>query len=132
MICRNTQSLPSLADLARRVCEAKEGTPRSARRILRKFVVLSHYDFRCAFCGMDFLESVDAFLLSSLDHLVPRSAGGVGTQGNLVAACLTCNQLKDNRVVETIESARHLVEKRRRLFGRVLDEVVTVFSEAGG
>lgn len=39
----------------------------------------------CGYCG-DFATTVD--------HVLPRSRGGLNSWANLIAACLTCNQLK--------------------------------------
>ncbi|MFV8142270.1 HNH endonuclease [Mycolicibacterium senegalense] len=47
--------------------------------------ILRRDNFACGYCG-DFATTVD--------HVVPRSRSGPNTFANLVAACLTCNQLK--------------------------------------
>lgn len=47
--------------------------------------VLRRDNFTCGYCG-DFASTVD--------HIVPRSRSGPNTFANLIAACLTCNQLK--------------------------------------
>jgi 5-methylcytosine-specific restriction endonuclease McrA len=46
---------------------------------------------RCVYCGTGLdLASV------TLDHVHPRSLGGTGVPGNLVASCGPCNRLKGN------------------------------------
>ena len=47
-------------------------------------------DYSCVYCGM----SKKRFL--TLDHVHPKSKGGKNTWSNLVTACLSCNQEKDN------------------------------------
>lgn len=45
----------------------------------------------CGYCG-DFATTVD--------HVLPRSRGGPNSWANLIAACLTCNQLKADATPE--------------------------------
>lgn len=44
----------------------------------------------CAYCGK-YTKNL------SRDHVVPRSRGGLDTHANLVWACISCNQTKDDR-----------------------------------
>ena len=46
---------------------------------------------RCVYCG----TALDLASLT-LDHVYPRSLGGTGVPGNLVASCGPCNRLKGN------------------------------------
>jgi 5-methylcytosine-specific restriction endonuclease McrA len=46
--------------------------------------------FQCAYCGKE-----DRRL--TLDHIIPRSKGGINEFENCVAACQSCNNLKSNR-----------------------------------
>lgn len=50
--------------------------------------VLRRDDARCGYCGG---------AATTIDHVTPRSRGGVDTWENLVACCLRCNNLKGNR-----------------------------------
>jgi 5-methylcytosine-specific restriction endonuclease McrA len=43
----------------------------------------------CHYCGQKFPQDQ-----LTLDHIVPVSRGGRSTRGNLVVACLDCNQKK--------------------------------------
>lgn len=45
----------------------------------------------CAYCGKE---------ATTVDHIVPRSRGGLTTWMNTVAACLKCNHKKSNRTLE--------------------------------
>jgi len=56
------------------------------RKALRA-LVLSRHGGQCVFCSQP---------ATTLDHLIPRSAGGATSHGNLVPACLRCNQLKSS------------------------------------
>lgn len=47
---------------------------------------------KCQYCGRKFASSE-----LSLDHIVPRSAGGKATWDNIVCACLKCNVKKGGR-----------------------------------
>lgn len=49
----------------------------------------------CAYCGNKF---PDAKL--SRDHIMPRSKGGVDTWMNVVTACKSCNQKKDDKTLK--------------------------------
>jgi len=46
----------------------------------------------CAYCRRNLRRRT-----ATVDHLVPRSAGGTDDDSNLVLACATCNLAKDNR-----------------------------------
>lgn len=49
----------------------------------------------CRYCG-ESLTEVDA----TLDHMVPRSAGGTDAEANLATTCLMCNAIKSGRKLE--------------------------------
>lgn len=49
---------------------------------------------RCAYCGSDLLVDFNAYMSAQLDHLVPSSKGGDGSDENRVPACSVCNILK--------------------------------------
>ena len=54
-------------------------------------------DYLCMYCG----EELPARLLTR-DHVMPVSRGGRDEWQNVVSACRSCNQRKDNRDFETI------------------------------
>ena len=63
----------------------------------------------CAYCGAG-IEEVDEGILLSLDHLVPRSAGGGDEPSNLITACTRCNaKRQDRQVFEFCEAVAHYV-----------------------
>lgn len=51
--------------------------------------VFARDEYRCVYCA----ESFPGEMLT-LDHVEPRMRGGDQSEGNLVAACKACNQLK--------------------------------------
>ncbi len=65
---------------------------------------------RCQFCGHRFPISE-----LSLDHVVPRSQGGVSTWTNLVCCCVRCNARKGGRtpVQANMKLTRKPVQPRR-------------------
>ncbi|TAM59097.1 HNH endonuclease [bacterium] len=58
---------------------------------LTKKNVLLRDDYTCQYCG------VRGERLMTVDHVLPRSKGGPSTWENLVAACVRCNNRKNNR-----------------------------------
>lgn len=50
--------------------------------------VLRRDAHRCGYCGK---------AATTIDHIVPRSRGGMDSWENLVACCLRCNNLKSDR-----------------------------------
>jgi hypothetical protein len=53
--------------------------------------VRQRYQFRCGYCGV---SEVDAGGELTVDHYLPVVAGGDDRDGNLVYACIRCNQFK--------------------------------------
>ena len=53
----------------------------------QRLIVLARDGYECAYCGQD---------ATSVDHVIPRSAGGDHSLANLVACCLKCNGKKGN------------------------------------
>lgn len=53
--------------------------------------VLRRDEHRCAYCGGH---------AATIDHVLPRSRGGLDTWDNLVACCVRCNNLKGDRTPE--------------------------------
>ena len=71
---------------------------------LRAYVI-HREDHRCIYCN----RKPERF---TLDHVIPRSANGPTTPGNVVAACERCNKAKSNRPVEEYLSRRPKVLAR--------------------
>ena len=67
--------------------------PRQQVALTKKNVLLRD-DYRCQYCGHKANGPM------TVDHIVPKSAGGPSTWENLVCACLNCNNRKNNRTPE--------------------------------
>ena len=65
------------------------------RKITRK-AVLARDAWTCQYCG-----STRSGL--TVDHVIPRSRGGLSVWDNIVAACAPCNRRKGNRLPAEIE-----------------------------
>lgn len=61
--------------------------------ILSRKNILRRDGHRCQYCNRG-----DVSL--TVDHIVPRSAGGEDTWENLITACVECNNRKGNRIPE--------------------------------
>jgi 5-methylcytosine-specific restriction endonuclease McrA len=70
-------------------------TRRPKRVALTKKNVLLRDEYRCGYCSQ-----IGDRATMTVDHVVPKSAGGKGTWKNLVAACAFCNGRKKNRTPE--------------------------------
>jgi 5-methylcytosine-specific restriction endonuclease McrA len=68
--------------------------PHRAQKLTRKNILVRD-DYRCQYCG----DTFSAMELT-LDHVIPRSQGGLSVWDNLVAACHDCNHRKSNRTPE--------------------------------
>ncbi len=66
--------------------------PRQTRALSRKNILLRDRN-TCQYCGT-VLPSSEL----TLDHVVPRSRGGLSTWENLVACCHVCNRKKGNQL----------------------------------
>ncbi len=105
---------------------------RGRKARLRVFVRDS---FSCQYCGKDLLESADAYREATIDHIVPRSAGGSHRDSNLVACCATCNHLKNGIVVANLDEARSKVDQQRMVvalrYADLLEYLRTVRAKPG-
>ncbi len=62
--------------------------PYRARASLSRRAVFVRDNFECQYCGRS---------AENVDHVIPRSRGGLHTWDNVVAACRPCNARKENR-----------------------------------
>src|SRR5579862_2912182 len=95
--------------------------PHQTRALSRKNILLRDRN-TCQYCGV-VLSSSDL----TLDHVIPRSRGGLSTWENLVACCHPCNRRKGNHLLHetdmklfkeprpfTLHTSRHIM----RMIGR--------------
>ena len=56
-------------------------------------------DFKCVYCGLDLIASLDNFKQGVIDHLLPQSIYPTMVQepSNMVLACWVCNGIKRHR-----------------------------------
>jgi 5-methylcytosine-specific restriction endonuclease McrA len=85
---RRTEPLPSVVRLVRYV-----RVPRRAAVPLTRRAVFARDGGRCVYC-----ESP----ATSLDHVVPRSRGGLHVWENVVSACRRCNHIKADRSISDL------------------------------
>ncbi len=75
---------PSVVRLVRYV-----HVPRQYRLAVNRRTVFARDGARCQYCGS---------AAENLDHVIPRSRGGLHTWENVVAACRRCNTRKEDRL----------------------------------
>lgn len=89
------------------------------------YQVFMRDDQRCVYCGINMMESFDAFAQIQIDHLKPRKNGGDDSIDNMVTSCAVCNALKgsfdalpevsldaENRSIFLEESKKYIAGKR--------------------
>ena len=71
--------------------------PRNGRWIKREIRLALYVrdGFRCLYCGKDLRHTTPCDV--TLDHLLPRSAGGGDEATNLVTCCRSCNSSRKDR-----------------------------------
>ena len=100
------------------------------------------HDFRCVYCGRDFLLSIDDFDTWQFDHVVPASKNGPDAIENKVIACKLCNFTKRNfdpstlagpnaTLSELTQLAKDHVQSRRAENSQKLNEIKGILREAG-
>jgi len=67
--------------------------------------ILRRDKYQCQYCG----KKTHAL---TIDHVIPKSRGGMDSWDNLVAACVKCNNKKGNRTPE--EAHMPLIKKPRK------------------
>ena len=79
---------------------------RVPRRQVRfsRFNVFARDKNTCQYCGRRFSRSE-----LNLDHVIPRSQGGLSTWENIVCSCLRCNRVKGGRRPE--EAGMRLIKR---------------------
>jgi 5-methylcytosine-specific restriction endonuclease McrA len=80
--------------------------PHQTRALSRKNILLRDRN-SCQYCGV-VLPAGEL----TLDHVIPRSRGGLSTWENLVACCHVCNRKKGNHLPSELNDMRLLREPR--------------------
>ncbi len=84
---------PSVVRLVRYV-----QVPRHYRVAVNRRTVFARDGSRCQYCGS---------AAENLDHVIPRSRGGLHTWENVVAACRRCNTRKEDRLPHEVGMVLH-------------------------
>jgi 5-methylcytosine-specific restriction endonuclease McrA len=71
--------------------------PYRTRVALNRRAIFLRDNHRCQYCGA---------AAENIDHVVPRSRGGVHAWENVVAACRPCNARKEDRLLTEVTSMR--------------------------
>ncbi|MFT8246852.1 HNH endonuclease [Roseomonas sp. BN140053] len=79
-----------------RKCSVSSRASQSAGRRLIRALVSSEQNHRC-YCGIRTNEATTSVGGATLEHVMPRAEGGADTYGNLVMACLGCNEGRGSR-----------------------------------
>jgi 5-methylcytosine-specific restriction endonuclease McrA len=93
-----------------------------------RFVRLSlRADFKCEYCGLDFLASPENYKQWQCDHIVPKKHGGSEDFDNIAATCRNCNFSfkghwdprtqagRDATRADLIKAAKWYIGERKRL-----------------
>jgi 5-methylcytosine-specific restriction endonuclease McrA len=71
--------------------------PYRTRVALNRRAIFLRDGHRCQYCGA---------AAENIDHVVPRSRGGMHSWDNVVAACRPCNSRKEDRLLSEVTSMR--------------------------
>lgn len=80
--------------------------------LVSKRTILIRDDWNCQYCGK---------YGDTIDHIMPKSRGGLNTWGNLAVACKKCNSLKSDKTPEEADMKRPVIprvflpQKNRRI-----------------
>ena len=80
--------------------------PSSRNRMKKVLKLLFRDGSRCHLCGR-----VRPIKQLTLDHIIPKSQGGLGTLSNLKLACMKCNTCRNDLPVE---AARQLIATKQQ------------------
>ena len=68
----------------------------------------------CRYCGEDMLASLSSYFSATVDHKIPRSAGGDDDPRNLVCCCPACNSMLSRaRDIHDFRKRKAIVLKKR-------------------
>ena len=81
------------------------------------WLILQRDNFCCIYCGASSIENPGTRL--AVDHIHPKSKGGLDQAENLVTSCVSCNSSKyDNELSPSVlERLNRVVRDRNRKFG---------------
>ena len=77
----------------------------------RQYIIFERDDFTCFYCGK---TSYTDKVKLHVDHIFPRSLGGISTADNLVTACQLCNLSKHTRLIRNIDRVYQEIQTRNK------------------
>lgn len=72
-----------------------QNNKRESKGLRQRFKVLQRDNFTCQYCGR---KAPNVIL--EVDHVIPKSKGGLNTMSNYVTACKDCNIGKSNSLIK--------------------------------
>ena len=116
---RNSYELPQIIKLKRYI---KSFAQAAGSISYSRHNVFKRDKYHCQYCHKRLNEKS-----STIDHVIPKSKGGLDTWENTVCCCIACNSRKGNRTPE--ESGMQLVKRPRR--PNILSAVNELLAEFG-
>jgi len=100
---------------------------RSSRFVSRamRFAIYARDGFDCVICRGLFPLPLDGRGLT-LEHVIPRSAGGTHAPSNLITCCARCNFVRGARTTPLLGPLGHLPQAVRRRVERALNRPVNL------
>lgn len=96
---RTSYAFPSIIKLSSYIRIPFKNVELSRKNIIRRD------SNKCQYCGRKSVEM-------TMDHIIPKSRGGLESWENLVTACVKCNNIKGNRTPE--EAGMKLLSNPRK------------------
>lgn len=85
----------------------------SQKRNHRNFnKVFKRDNYICRYCNYD-PRRHEPLIPLHVDHIIPFSAGGNNSMGNLVVACMDCNQIATNKVFSCYFDKKAFIRRKR-------------------
>jgi hypothetical protein len=104
----NTFVRPLIIRLLKYVGYRNKGTKISRVRLYKRD------NYECAYCGQR--KNL------TIDHIIPKSRGGLNTWDNLVTCCSSCNRAKSNRTPEEANMPLRVKPYEPNIFSDIINE----------
>lgn len=74
---------------------------------IKYFSIFLRDGFSCIYCGK---SSIEDKVKLTIDHIIPLALGGKAEMNNIITACMTCNILKEKKILP-VDTQQRLFEK---------------------